>query len=187
MKYLISLYLLLMSCAVFAEGEEEIAPIWQQGTVIVIQVISILILIFVLYKFLFIPIMESIETRQKQIADAYTEAEDSKKEYEDKKAEFENMIKLADEEVAEKLKQALKDANAIKDRKIEEANLEIKRKTELAENNIMNEKEKALSELKEQTGVLGVQIASKILNEELTPQKHESLINNFIKDLDNEA
>ena len=161
MKYLISLYLLLMSCVVFAEGEEEIPPIWQQGTVIVIQVISLLILIYVLYKFLFKPITESIETRQKQIADAYAEAEESKK--------------------------ALKDANAIKERKIEEATAEIKRKTEFAENSIMNEKEKALTELKEQTGALGVKIASKILHEELTPQKHEDLINNFIKDLENEA
>ena len=187
MKYLISLNLLLISCAAFADGEEELTPIWQQGTVIVIQAISLLILIFVLYKFLFKPISESLETRQKEIADAYSEAEEQKKNYEDKLADLDNMIKHVDEEVEEKLKQAIKDANAIKDKKIEEANMEIRRKTELAENNIMNEKEKALTELKGQTGALGVQIASKILKEELTPQKHESLINTFIKDLDNEA
>ena len=169
-----------MSCVLFAEGEEELSPIWQQGTVIFIQVVSFLILVYCLYKFLFKPIMESIETRQKQIADAYTEAEESKKEYEGRKAEFENMIKLADEEVAEKLKQALRDANSIKERKIEEANLEIKRKSKLAENNILNEKEKALTELKGQTGALGVQIASKILKEELNPEKHQNLINNFM-------
>ncbi len=187
MKYLISLNLLLVSCAVFAEGEEELSPIWQQGTVILIQAISFLILVYCLYKFLFKPMTEAIETRQKQIADAYSEAEESKKAFEDKKAEYEDMIKHADEEVQAKLKEAIKDANAIKDRKIEEANLEVKRKMELAEYNIKNEKEKAITELKGQTGALGVQIASKILKEELNPQKHENLINNFIKDLDNEA
>lgn len=183
MRILISLCLLLVStCAAFAE--EEHAPIWQQGSVLLIQVIGFIILVYVIAKFLIGPINEELETRQKQIADAYDEAEESKKYCDEKKAEYDELIKHADEEAKAILDKAIKESNKIKEVKINETIAECKRKEEIAENNILNEKEKALVELKNTTGKLGVQIASKILNEELDENKHNNLINNFIKDLD---
>ena len=173
-----------MSCAVFAEGEEEVAPIWQQGTVILIQVIGFVILVLCLYKFLFKPVSEEMENRQEEIAEAYKDAEEAKAKNEAAEAKYEQMLKEADEEVQVKIAQAVKNANAIKEEKIAEASAEIKRKEELAQNNILNEKEKALTELKTQTGALGVEIASKILREEIDVKKHNDLINNFIKELE---
>lgn len=184
MRILISLCLLLVSaCAAFA-GEEAHAPIWQQGSVLLIQAIGFIILVYVIGKFLIGPVNDELETRQKQIADAYDEAEESKKYCDEKKAEYDELIKHADEEAKAILDKAVKESNQIKDQKINETIAECKRKEEIAENNILNEKEKALVELKNATGKLGVQIASKILDEELDENKHNNLINNFIKDLD---
>lgn len=184
MKFLFSLCLMIISsCCVFAAGEEP-APIWHQGTVILIQTVSFIILVFCIYKFLFKPVSEEMEIRQKQIANAYKDAEDAKKFCEEKKAEYEEMLIHADEEVKAKLNEAFKEANAIKDAKIGEAAQEAKRRLELAENTIEKEKAKALFSLREESGKLGVQIASKILNKELNQENHKELIDNFIKDLD---
>lgn len=183
MKIIFSLYFMLMAGVLFAEGEEH-APIWQQGTVILIQAVSFIILVYCLYKFLFKPVSEEMEMRQKQISSAYEDAEEAKRFCEGKKAEYDEMIKHADEEVQAKLAEALKTANSIKEEKIGEAAAEAERRLELAENTIQNEKEKAAFELREKTGSLGVQIASKILSEELDEKKHKALIDKFIKDLD---
>ena len=183
MRIIFSLYLMLMTCALFA-AEEEQAPIWQQGTVLLIQVISFLILIYCIYKFLFRPITEEMEQRQSQIENAYRDAEESKKFCEEKKAEYEEMIKHADKEVQQKLAEAVKEANSIKDKKLNEAAQEAKRKLELAENTIQNEKEKAAFELRKESGRLGVKIASKILNEKIDENKHKELVDEFIKGLD---
>jgi len=183
MKFLFSLCLMLIStCAVFAEEAHE--PIWHQGTVLLIQVIGFIILIYFIGKFLIGPINEELETRQKQIADAYDEAEESKKYCEEKKSEYDELIKHADQEAKAIIDSAIKEGNKIKEEKINETVAECKHREEIAENNILNEKEKALVELKNTTGKLGVQIASKILNEELDEKKHNNLIDNFIKDLD---
>ena len=184
MRLVFTLYLMLIpSCALFA-AEEESAPIWQQGSVMLIQAVGFIILVFCIYKFLLKPVSEQMEQRQKQIEEAYSDAEKSKQFCEEKQAEYEEMIKHADEEIQTKISEAVKQANAIKESKINEGIAEAKRRMELAEATIENEKEKAAAELRAESGVLGVKIASKILNEELDVKKHEKLINSFIEELD---
>lgn len=182
MKYLISLCLLIFSTYAFA-AEEEVAPIWQQGTVILIQVIAFVILIYCIGKFLFKAVSEELETRQMQIAEAYEEAEKAKEAMANASIEKERIIKEAQQEAQEMVLKATKEANAIKEAKKEEANEEAKRRLDLAQTQINNEKEKAIIELKEKTSSLGVSIAEKILNKEIKEADHQALINDFIKDL----
>jgi len=181
-KGILSALLLCVATAVFAS--EDLKPIWQQGTVILIQVISFLVLIFFLKSFLFKPVLSKIEERKKEISDEYSDAEEANKSAEELKIEYEKKLADCDLEIREKIAEAVRDGQKLADAKISSAAIEVERRLSIAEEEILREKDKALYGLKDTSASLGVKIASKILDEELDAKKHEELINKFIKELD---
>ncbi len=122
---------------------------------------------FLMSRFAFKPIAESLKKREMDIQEALDQAKQAREEMANLQAENEKLLAQAREERAN----ILKDAKEAKDEIIaeakERANAEYKRKVESAIQDIENQKMAALVDLKNSAGRLAIEIAEKVLLKEL--------------------
>ncbi|MDD5570054.1 MAG: F0F1 ATP synthase subunit B [Bacteroidales bacterium] len=143
--------------------------------------ISFGILLFILGKFAWKPVMKMIKEREESIENSLRAA--------DKAIEDIGKLKISNEELLREAKnekdQILKEARKIKESIIEEAKTkavdEANRILEQARENMNNEKMAVITELKNQIATLSIEIAEKIMREELSKdEKQKTFINKLV-------
>lgn len=148
------------------------------------QLIILLIVIFVLGKFAWKPIVNALDEREKGISDALAAAEKAKLEMARLTNENEALLKEAREE----RDAILKEAKELKDKIVAEAkNLAQTEGAKLIENakrEIEEQKLKALADVKNQVSSLSLEIARKVLTKEFEDQnKQQALVADLLKDV----
>jgi len=148
------------------------------------MVIGFSTVVFVLGKFAWKPIMASIKEREKSIEDALLAAEKAKDEM---KALIFNNEKMKKEALAER-DALLTEARKLRDSIIEEARTKAKEEyvkiVENAKETINYEKLAAITDLKNQIALLSIEIAEKILKQELSKDgKQQEYINKLVDDI----
>ena len=137
-------------------------------------VLIFLVLVFLLAKFAWKPILNMVEERTKNIEDALNSAENAKKEMAGLKAENEQIMKEARAE-RDKI---VREAREMKDKIIEESKETAKAEADKilaqARKLIDDEKRAAMNELKDQVASLSIEIAEKILTKELSDKKKQA-------------
>jgi len=132
------------------------------------QTILFLLLLFLLKKFAWKPILDALNSREEGIQNALDEADKARQEMVDLKSSNDKILKEARAE----RDGLLKDARMIKDKMITEAKDEAKAQSnkiiEQAKQTIENEKLAAITELKNQVAELSIGIAEKIMKDELS-------------------
>lgn len=88
---------------------------------VIAQIINFLILVFLLKRFLYQPILNAIDTREKRIAAQIEDAESTQAEAQKERREFEQKNEAFDQKRAELLHRAAEDAKAERQRLIGEA------------------------------------------------------------------
>ena len=125
--------------------------------------ITFLILLFLLSKYAWKPIMKSVKEREASINSALEAAEEAKKEMQNLKANNERL--LAEARVERDL--MLKEAREMKDKIVAEAKEEAQREGDKlikqAKDLIDSEKKVALAQLKDQIAALSIEMAQKIM------------------------
>ncbi|MCE9539380.1 MAG: F0F1 ATP synthase subunit B, partial [Bacteroidetes bacterium] len=148
------------------------------------MIVSFSIILFLLKKFAWAPILGMIKEREESIEQALASAEKAKQEM--KMLQSNNERILAEAKTEREL--LLKDAREIREKMIAEAKgmatKEGERLLKSARENIQNEKMAAITELKNQVATLSIDIAEKILKSELSSdEKQKSLVNTLLKDV----
>ncbi|AZA76750.1 F0F1 ATP synthase subunit B [Chryseobacterium sp. G0186] len=143
--------------------------------------LTFVILLFLLAKFAWKPIVNAINERETSIVDALNQAKLAKKEMEDLKADNERIIREAKIE----RDAILKEAREIKDRIVGEAKDAAKTEgdklIEAAKQTINAEKNAAMADIKTQIGALSVNIAESILKQKLdNTEAQNELVQNYI-------
>lgn len=143
--------------------------------------ITFLILLFLLSKFAWKPILKMVNDREASIVDALNQAKLAKKEMEQLKSDNEKIIREAKIE----RDAILKEAREIKDRIVGEAKDAAKAEGDKllaqARTAIESEKAAAMSEIKSQIGSLSVGIAEAILKQKLESSEAQStLVENYL-------
>ncbi|MGV1011253.1 MAG: F0F1 ATP synthase subunit B [Flavobacterium sp.] len=132
------------------------------------QVVIFVGLIFLLKKFAWKPILDAVNEREEGIKNALLSAENAKKEMQNLKSDNE---KLLAEARAER-DSLMKEAREIKDKMINDAKSEAQEAGEKmisqAKAAIESEKNAAMAELKNQVSSLSLEIAEKVLRDELS-------------------
>jgi len=146
--------------------------------------IVFLVLMLLLTKFAWKPILNAVKEREQSIEEALDAAKDAKLEMAALKSDNEALLNKARSERDE----MLKEARTIKDKVINDAKLAAKNESDkivnAARESIQHEKMAAVTELKNQVAVLSIEIAEKILNDELSSaEKQKALIDNVVKDI----
>ncbi len=142
------------------------------------------IVLFILGKFAWKPIMNALKEREDSIDEALHAADKAREEMNELIAGNEQLLRKAKNERDEILKQARKIKNNIIDEAKEKANDEANRIIENAKESIHYEKMAAITELKNQIASLSIEIAEKILKEELSKEgRQKELIETLLKDI----
>jgi F-type H+-transporting ATPase subunit b len=148
------------------------------------QTVLFLIVLSLLSKFAWGPIMRGIKEREHSITSALEAAEQAKKEMENLKASNEALLQEAKVERDRVLKDAHQHAAALVEEAKAKANSEATRMIEDARKAIQVEKNAALAEIKNQSASLALDIAERILNKELANQDAQrQLVNEYMKEV----
>jgi F-type H+-transporting ATPase subunit b len=146
--------------------------------------LSFAIVLFILGKYAWKPIMNMLHEREQFIENALSSADRAKQEMANLQSNNEQLLKEAKEE----RDALLRDARKVRENLIEEAKgkaqIEANKIVEQAKENIQFEKMNAITDLKNQLASLSVDIAERILRDELSnADKQKEVINNLLKDI----
>lgn len=148
------------------------------------QAVVFLLLFLVLRKFAWGPIIDSLRIREDSIEEALRAADEAKKEMANLKAGNEKLLEEARIERNEILKLATTAANKIKEEAKADAIKAGEKLIKDARTEINNEKQAALAEVKDLVAQFSLEIASKILRQNLSDQKSQAdTVKKFLKDI----
>ena len=146
--------------------------------------VSFILVLILLKKFAWKPILGALKNREDSIATALGEARKAREDIAVLKLKNEKFIKEALEERDTILKEARDLKNSIIAEARNTAKEEANRVLRSAREDISSEKKAAITEIKNQVASLSIQVAEKILKSELSEdKKQKALINNLLEDI----
>ncbi|MFB6466231.1 F0F1 ATP synthase subunit B [Cytobacillus sp. Hz8] len=149
---------------------------------IIFQLAMFLILLALLKKFAWGPLMGIMKQREEHIANEINEAEQSRLEVKKLLDEQQSILKEARLEAQNLIENAKKQGDVQRDEIIVLARTEAERVKESAKLEIEQQKEKAVAAIRDQVASLSVLIASKVIEKELSVEDQEKLINEYIQE-----
>lgn len=151
---------------------------------IVWTLLAFITVLLLLKKFAWKPILKALEEREESIQNAINSAQKAREDMAALKSDNEKI--LAEAKTQRDI--ILKEAREIKEKMITEAKdratVEADRLTAIARENIQNEKMAAITELKNQVAHLSIEIAEKILKQELSEKdKQKTIVKNLLEEV----
>ena len=151
---------------------------------IIWQTIVFVILIFLLAKVAWKPILSALNEREMSIQESLDTAERARQEIATLKADNENLLKQAREERDKMLRDAREASNRMKEEAQSEAKKSADKIIEDARVAIGIEKQAALKEIKIQVATFSLEIAEKLLREKLSDDKSQKdLVQRYVSEL----
>lgn len=141
------------------------------------------VVVFVLGRFAWGPILSGLQAREKFIRDSLEEARRDRQEAETRLKEYTDRLNTARSEATAIVEESRNDAEAVKRRIESEAQAEAQRIVERARREIALAKEGAVKELYTVTAKLTAEIAGRILEREIQSADHERLVRDAIERL----
>lgn len=140
-------------------------------------------LFLVLKKFLFKPVMQMIEDRQKEIDDTYAQADHAKEQAAALQAEYEDKLAAAMQTSERLVKEAVARGQKREEDIIRQANEEADAILRKAAADIAQEKKKAINDAKDEIAGLAMDIAGKVVGRSLNAEDQADLVDKFIDEL----
>ena len=146
--------------------------------------LSFSIVVWILGKFAWKPIMKALKEREESIENALNAAEKAKEEMSHLVFSNEQLMKEAKNERDTMLRDAKKISDQIVGEAKNKAETEANRIVQSAKENIHFEKMTALTELKNQIAILSIEIAEKVIKEDLSSdEKQKALIKKLLNEI----
>jgi F-type H+-transporting ATPase subunit b len=146
-------------------------------------VINFLVLVAILSKFLYKPVLNMLETRKEQVRNDLDKAEKAKVEAQQIKDEYAKQMEQAKQEARLIIEKATKVGDETRESLIKETREETARMTEKAKEMIRLEKEQALNQLRDEVATLVVLAAGKVIDKTIDQEAHTKLIRDFIEEV----
>ncbi|MCF8011258.1 MAG: F0F1 ATP synthase subunit B [Clostridiales bacterium] len=146
------------------------------------QIVNFIVLLIFLRVVVYPHIVKLLEKRQQSIEDNVKSAEEERQKAEELRRQYEADMQKAKEEANEIIQKATKSGEEEAKSIIKAANDESVKIKEQAKQDIEREKEKAVSELREQVAELSIMVAGKVVDEKITSDVQRKEINEFIKE-----
>ncbi|EHN69159.1 F0F1 ATP synthase subunit B [Aliivibrio fischeri] len=143
------------------------------------QAIAFTLFVWFCMKYVWPPIMEAIEERQKKIADGLSAAERAAKDLDLAQANASDQLKEAKRAATEIIEQANKRKSQILDEAREEALVERQKILTQGEAELESERNRARDELRKQVATLAVIGAEKILERSIDVEAQKDILDNI--------
>ena len=139
------------------------------------ELVSFGILLWVLYKFAFPPILDALETRERKIRDSIEQAEQNRLTAEQRLAEYEAKLRGA----AREAEAVVAEAKAKAQRLLEENEQRLRTESERIQaetaREIERERRKALQDIRNEAADLALTVAERVLERSLSDDDHRRL------------
>jgi F-type H+-transporting ATPase subunit b len=145
-------------------------------------ILVFIILVVILAKYVWKPILVAINQREQKIKGDIESAEKARKEAEEIKASIENRFKELDKEIAERISAAVSDANAEKEKIIKNAQAQANRIIETAKKDLENYKKDIEGDIEKKLVETSSLIASKVLAEIVDKKLDDKILEVSLKE-----
>ena len=159
------------------------ALITLDGWTFLAQICNLMIQLVIFKKFLLKPIKQVIADRKAKADSEIADAQKLRTEAEAMKAEYEQTLQNARTEANQIVAAAQKTATARSEEIVGEARAQAAALKQKAEADIAQERKKAVNEVKDEIGGIAMEIASKVVEREISEKDHKDLIDEFIKNV----
>ena len=150
--------------------------VWKLG----FQVVNFLILLYLLNRFLFKPVLARLDERNATISKGLEDAETAARDRELARAEREAAVAEARKEANEMIARANKIAEDTRNEILTEARTEAEKVSTRAREEIVAEKDKAMAELRAQVAELALAAAGKLVRREMDDPTQRRLVEEFL-------
>lgn len=147
---------------------------------ILTQAIGFLVLLFILKKIAWKPLLSLLDERREKISSEFQSIERTKSELSRLEQEYKARLAEIDAQARLKIQEAISEGQKIAVDVQEKAREEAKNILNKAKDNIELEIAKARVELRNQVVSLAIRAAEKVIKEELSDERHKRLVNEFI-------
>ena len=159
------------------------ALITLDGWTFLAQICNLMIQLVIFKKFLLKPIKQVIADRKAKADSEIADVQKLRTEAEAMKAEYEQNLQNARTEANQIVATAQKTATARSEEIVGEARAQAAALKQKAEADIAQERKKAVNEVKDEIGGIAMEIASKVVEREISEKDHKDLIDEFIKNV----
>ena len=147
------------------------------------QLLNFLLLLYILNRFLFKPLLARMDERGSKIEKGLEDAEAAARDRELAHAEREAAVAEARKESAEMLARANKIAEDTRNEILNDARTEAERVTARAREEIVAEKDRAMAELRAQVADLALAAAGKLVRSEMDGATQRRLVEEFLAEV----
>ena len=149
---------------------------------LITQLISFTVLLFLLTKFLYKPVLKLLDERSEKIKKGLSDAELASKGAEEAAQRIEGEISQARLEGKKLIEEAQKASTKLRDTEKKKISVEIQGMMDKAKKEIESERDGAILELKNEFGSLVIGAASKVIEKEVDDKSHYELLNKALED-----
>jgi len=152
-------------------------------TMVLLTWVTFLALLTILYKFAWKPILAALETREQSIRKALDDADKVQAELASISGSRAQVLNEAQQKANAILDEARKTSKALANAIEEKAREESKALVDAARKEIEGEKDRVIEVLRQESVAIAVNLAEKILQENIDPEKNRKLIDQFLKEM----
>ena len=147
-------------------------------------ILTFLVLVGLLARFAWRPLLQALESRQAAIAKSLEDAQQARQELERLQRESAQMMRQARTEAEAIVSRSRSDAEALREELKQKSRVEAASIVKNAEKQIQLETARAVQQIRKETIDLSVAIASKILRRQVSKDDHEGLIEETLKQVE---
>jgi len=153
--------------------------LWKLG----FQVINFLLLLYLLNRFLFKPVLARLDERSEKITKGLEDAEVAARDRELARAEREAAVSEARKEAADMLARANKIADDTRKEILDQARSEAEKISTRAREEIIAEKDRAMAEIRGQVAELALAAAGKLVRRQMDDPTQRRLVEEFLAEV----
>ena len=157
---------------------EKLGVDWK---LLIAQILNFLILLGVLYKFLYKPVLSKLDERTKRIGESLDKADKIDADFKTSSVKNEALLKQAKLEAASIIADAQAKGEKMYQEKLEQTATEAKQIVERAKQMLEDEKGRLLQQAKTDIADLVVRATGKVLEGGLTKEMNDRLVSNILK------
>lgn len=149
------------------------------------QIVGFVIAVWILKKFAWKPMLGMLEQRRAKIRSDLNSAEKTRLDAAEVLAGYEKKLKEIDTEARVKIQEAIAEGNKVAIDIREQARFEAKEIISKAREELVRDIAKAKTELRDDMVKMAIAATEKIIAEKLDDEKHRTMLNNFLDEVDN--
>ena len=151
---------------------------------LITQLVSFLILLFILKRLLYKPILRMLDQRSERIRESLDAAERARQQSAESQAEVESQIEAARAEGQQLIASAREVAERFREEETAKARQDIEAERERAQANIQRERDAAIEQLRGEFADLAITAAERVVERSLDDAAHQEIIDRVLQEGD---